>query len=289
VTNTIRIGSFARIAQVSTRTLRLYDKLGLLRPALVDPTTDYRYYSIDQLPRLNRILALKDLGFSLDQIAEVLRADLSAEQLRGMLTMKRAEVERRLAEEQAKLDRIAARLRQIEQESALSEYEVVVKRVEPQWVAAVAGRIPDYITSEPIFIRLYAELDAFLAQRGLRAAGPRMALFHDLDTRDHSIAVQAGVLLPAQVAPAERVEVYQLPGVERMACVVHRGPYDETLIQANTAILKWIDANGYRTLAPTREIYLQYQVGGDPTRFVTEIQIPVDTKRGTDERLRVPI
>jgi DNA-binding transcriptional MerR regulator len=271
----IRIGSFARIAQVSTRALRLYDKLGLLKPAQVDPSTDYRYYSIDQLPRLNRILALKDLGFSLDQIAEVLRSDLSAEQLRGMLTMKRAEVERRVADEQAQLARIAARLRQIEQEDTLDSYEVVVKRIEPQWIAAVSGVISDYITSEPIFIQLFAELDAYLAYSGVRNIGPRIGLFYDLGTHEHNIQVRAGMLLPNRIAGSERIEISQLHGVEQMACVVHHGPYDETLIQANTAILKWIDANGYRIRTPTREIYLHYQVSGDPSQFVTEIQIPI--------------
>src|SRR5262249_38864938 len=272
----IRIGSFARIAQVSTRTLRLYDKLGLLKPALVDPSTDYRYYSIDQLPRLNRILALKDLGFSLDQIAVVLRSELSAEQLRGMLTLKRAEVERRVTAEQAQLARIAARLRQIEQEDALDAYEVVVKRIEPQWIAAVPGVISDYITSEPIFIRLFEEIDAYLARSGVRNAGPRIGLFYDLATHEHTIQVRAGMLLPARIPDAQLVQVERLQGVEQMACVVHHGPYDETLIQANTAILKWIDANGYSIHPPTREIYLHYQISGDPSQFVTEIQIPIE-------------
>ena len=271
----IRIGSFARIAQVSTRALRLYDKLGLLKPAQVDPSTDYRYYSIEQLPRLNRILALKDLGFSLDQIAVVLRSELSAEQLRGMLTMKRAEVERRVAAEQAQLARIAARLRQIEQEDALDTYEVVVKRIEPHWLAAVSGVINDYITSEPIFIQLFAELDAYLAHSGVRNIGPRVGLFYDLGTHEHAIQVRAGMLLPTRISGSERIEISQLHGVEQMACVVHHGPYDETLIQANTAILKWIDANGYQIRTPTREIYLHYQVSGDPSQFVTEIQMPI--------------
>lgn len=278
--STIRIGSFARIAQVSTRTLRLYDKLGLLKPAAVDPLTEYRYYSIEQLPRLNRILALKDLGFSLEQIAEVLRGDLTAEQLRGMLVMKRAEVERRVAAEHAQLARIAARLRQIEQEDALGDYEIVLKRIEPQWAAMVRGSIPDYISSEPIFIGLYAELDAFLQQHSLRASGPRLALFYDSEARDQGMQVQAGIELPGPAAGAGRIEVRELPGVAQMACVVHHGPYDETLIQANTAILRWIDANDYRIATPTREIYLHYQVGGDPAQFVTEIQIPVAMKGG---------
>src|SRR3954453_23398220 len=117
----IRIGSFARIAQVSTRALRLYDKLGLLKPAQVDPSTDYRYYSVAQLPRLNRILALKDLGFSLEQI-EVVLSGLTLDQLRGMLKLRHAEVEQQVAQEQGRLARIATRLRQIESEDTMSNY-----------------------------------------------------------------------------------------------------------------------------------------------------------------------
>jgi len=205
----------------------------------------------------------------------VLRSELSAEQLRGMLTMKRAEVERRVTAEQGQLARIAARLRQIEQEDSLDTYEVVVKRIEPQWLAAVSGVISDYITSEPTFIQLFAELDAFLSHSGARNFGPRLGLFYELGTHEHAIHVRAGMLLPTPIPGSERVEIEQLHGVERMACVVHHGPYDETLIQANTAILKWIAANGYQIGTPTREIYLQYQISGDPAQFVTEIQIPL--------------
>lgn len=98
-------------------TLRHYDELGLLKPAQVDKFTDYRYYTVEQLPRLNRILALKDLGLSLDQIKQLLKADVPPAQLRGMLTMKRADIERQLEQEQARLSRVEARLRQIEDEN----------------------------------------------------------------------------------------------------------------------------------------------------------------------------
>ncbi len=89
-----RIGEFAQIAQVSGRQLRFYDQLGLLRPAHIDPQTGYRYYSIRQLPLLNRILALKELGLSLEQIGPLLKDEISPVELRGMLTMKREQVER---------------------------------------------------------------------------------------------------------------------------------------------------------------------------------------------------
>src|SRR5271169_1501613 len=109
-----RLGEFAQIAQVSGRQLRFYDQLGLLEPAHIDRQTGYRYYSIRQLPRLNSILALKELGLSLEQIAPLLKEEISASELRGMLTMKRAQVERMLREEETRLKHIESRIAQID-------------------------------------------------------------------------------------------------------------------------------------------------------------------------------
>ena len=109
-----RIGEFAQIAQVSARQLRFYDQLGLLQPAHIDAQTGYRYYSIRQLPRLNSILALKELGLSLEQIGPLLKDEISATELRAMLTLKRAEVERSLRDEETRLRHIESRIAQID-------------------------------------------------------------------------------------------------------------------------------------------------------------------------------
>lgn len=106
-----KIGDFSRLSQVSVRMLRYYDEQGLLKPASVDRFTDYRYYSADQLPRLNRILALRDLGFTTDQIRRLLDDAVSAEQIRGMLKLRHAEIEHQVETEQARLLRVEARLR----------------------------------------------------------------------------------------------------------------------------------------------------------------------------------
>src|ERR671925_475829 len=108
-----KIGEFSRLSRVSVRMLRHYDQLGLLTPSQTDRFTNYRYYSGDQLPRLNRILALRDLGFSLEQIAGMLDEDLSPEQLLGMLKLKRAEVEQQMQTEQSRLARLEARISQM--------------------------------------------------------------------------------------------------------------------------------------------------------------------------------
>ena len=95
-------------------TLRYYDERALLKPSQVDRFTGYRYYATEQLQRLNRILALKELGLSLDQIGQMLEGDVSAAELRGMLRLRHAELENQMQDAHAQLDRVAARLRQIE-------------------------------------------------------------------------------------------------------------------------------------------------------------------------------
>src|SRR5262245_19086832 len=103
-----RIGEFSRIARVWARLLRYYDELGLLKPGVVDGLSGYRYYTSSQLQRLNRILVLKELGLSLEQIGEVIDQDASANQLRAMLDARRAAAERALADETARLRQIEA-------------------------------------------------------------------------------------------------------------------------------------------------------------------------------------
>ena len=73
-----RIGEFSKLTQVSVRMLRYYDQEGLLKPEQTDPFTDYRLYSADQIPSLNRILFLRDLGFGVSRIREALEQILGA-------------------------------------------------------------------------------------------------------------------------------------------------------------------------------------------------------------------
>src|SRR5687768_12691015 len=109
-----RIGDFSRIARVSARLLRFYDEIGLLVPAHADPQTGYRYYTLAQLTEVNRILVLKELGFSLDQVREVLRSDLDTDQLRNMLMLRRNDVAQTLASETQRLRHIETRIAQLE-------------------------------------------------------------------------------------------------------------------------------------------------------------------------------
>ena len=102
----IRIGDFSKLSRVSIKTLRYYDEMGLLKPIEVDRFTGYRYYDFHQLPRLYRILALKELGFSLEEIGRFLEENLSTEELRGMLKLRQAEIRQRMEEETVRLEQV---------------------------------------------------------------------------------------------------------------------------------------------------------------------------------------
>jgi DNA-binding transcriptional MerR regulator len=266
-----KIGEFSKLSQVPVKTLRYYDEIGLLTPAEVDRWTGYRYYSADQLPRLNRILALKDLGLSLAQIGWLLDEELSPEELRGMLRLKRAELQQQLAQEQARLARVEARLRHIEQEGKMPTHDIVVKRVEPQQVASLRGVIPTYDAQGP----LWGELVAFLEQHGVKSVGPCLTIYHDPEYREHDVEVEVCELVGRSLPEHPRIRVYELPAVETMASVVHEGSY-AGFSETYAVLLGWIEANGYRIVGPNREIYVRAaEHTDDPDEFVTEIQFPV--------------
>jgi effector-binding domain-containing protein len=267
-----KIGEFSKLSQVPVKTLRYYDEIDLLKPAKVDDFSGYRFYSAEQLPRLNRILALKDLDLSLAQIGELLDGDLPAEQIRGMLRMKQAEVKGRVKEEQARLARVEWRLKQIEREGIMSDQEVVVKSIPAMRIAAVREVIPTY----GHISQLYSALFKHTGRHRARPAGPAMAIYYDEAYRDRDVDVEAAVPVSKDIPDGDRVKVRDLAAVEEMACIVHKGSYD-AFSEPYSRLLTWIEAHGYRICGPNREVYIKGPgLLTRPSSCVTELQIPVE-------------
>ena len=269
----IRIGDFSKLSRVSVKTLRYYDEMDLLKPVEVDRFSGYRFYEYSQLARLNRILALKDLGFSLDEIRKLLEGDLSLEQLRGMLKLREAESRHRVQEEAERLTRIEARLRQIEQEDVMSKYDVVIKNIEPLKVASLRG----VVSTPPVQGTLWRELDGYLAMHHIRPSGPCLSLYHDEEYKEMDWDIEVCEPITEEVPSSKRIEVQVLPSVKAMACTVHEGPF-VSIGEAYDAILRWVDENGYQVIGPMREVYLKEAKQGSQTDpgTVTEIQVPVE-------------
>lgn len=266
----LKIGDFSKLSQVTVKALRLYDQLGLLKPAEIDQFTGYRYYDLQQLPRLNRILAFKDLGFSLEQIAKLLDDNLSPSEIYGMLRLKQAQLEQLLVEQQARLLRVEARLKQIEREDKMPNYEVVPKKVEPIKVAAIRDTMPNYDQMS----QLFTELFGYFRQHEIKVGDYCAAILHDPEYKESDVNVEAVATFDGFVPINERIKVYELPGYEKAACVVHQGSYN-TINQAYTALLSWIENNGYKITDSNRQVCI---VGGnelDNDSYVTELQFPV--------------
>jgi DNA-binding transcriptional MerR regulator len=179
----LKISDFSKLSRVSVKALRLYDQLHLLKPTHVDPATGYRYYSVEELPRLNRILAFKDLGFSLGQIGQLLNESISSEQMRGMLRLKQAELQRIVNIEQSRLERVEARLKQIEQEGIMSNYEVILKPVGSVQVISIRETLPNY----PSIGRLFDELMGYLNQHGVKPGDYCAAIWHDPEYKPQDV------------------------------------------------------------------------------------------------------
>jgi len=275
----IKIGEFSKLAQVPVATLRYYDQVGLLKPVKVDNFTSYRYYSVSQMHRLNRILALKGLGFSLEQIAVVLAEGVTPEQMRGMLRLCHAQISQRLCEAQSQLLEVENRLQQIEREDQLAAYDVILKQIEPQLVASVRAILPDHGAVGELFAEVY---DA-LGEHAAAALGPTpgqggqtLVLWYDSEYKEADFDGAAAFFVRCRAPDSGRMRVHELPAAT-VASTIHHGSY-ETIGDAHQAVVGWIEANQYRIAGADREINLYNRMPirlDDPT-YVTEIQYPVE-------------
>ncbi|SCL41354.1 DNA-binding transcriptional regulator, MerR family [Micromonospora pallida] len=267
------IGDFARHGRVSVRMLRHYDATGLLLPAHVDPSTGYRYYTAAQLARLNRIIALKDLGFTLQQVREIVDGTVTTEELRGMLRLRRAELESTVVAAAARMVQIEARLRAIESEGQMPTDDIVIKNVPAVRVAELTATAASFDPEDigPVIGPLYDELFRRLDAAGITPTGPGIAYYQDEPQATGRIIVHAAVQVAAPCQDGD-VRVLDLPPIEQAATIVHRGAMD-AVVPTVQALARWIDGNGYQSNGYPREVNLECPADRDD--WVTELQAPV--------------
>jgi len=275
-----RIGEFSQLARVSRRLLQFYDQEGLLTPGWTDPASGYRYYSARQLTRLNRILALKDLGFSLDDIAQMLRADIADADIHTMLLAKRAEVEHTIQEELQRLHQIEVRL----QQNQLSDdaLDVAIRSIPASPFLAVRTMI----ASPSAMAQLLTLIQTVAPERvDSRALGPLVGVVYTEEFRLHNNDIALGYLLtravdqPIPLSDQYELRVVELPAVATMATAVQVGG-PELIFTALGRIGRWIEANRYRIAGPYRETGLQLPANEHLDEMVIEVQMPIEPQRG---------
>jgi DNA-binding transcriptional MerR regulator len=268
-----RIGEFAQIAQVSGRLLRYYDELGLLSPVRIDPQTGYRWYSAKQLPRLNRILALKELGLTLEQIAPLLDGEIGADEMRAMLTERRDHAAEVLRAEEARLRRIESRIAQIDA-GAPSE-DVVTKSIPAQPYLALSCLCEDIDHATRVVTQVVREASAKVSA-GLR---DRLVVVSRTAVADDQLDLDVGFSLTREANRTVKLggglelQTRELPAVDTMATLIRTGPAWRSHF-AFGAIGEWIEANSYEIAGPCREVFLDTPIER-PTEPIIEIQFPV--------------
>jgi effector-binding domain-containing protein len=236
----------------------------------VDDETGYRYYSAGQLPLLNKILFLKEIGFSLNQISYVLENNLSAKELIDMLNLKEMELDQAIRIEQERKRKVNSLIKILNEEDSAMKYNVIIKQVTPVIGACLRDIVKNYGDQG----HLWGELVEHINKNNSRILPGCMVLFYDPEYKENQVDIEVVELVSNPIPDTERIKYREIEGAT-MASTIHKGSY-ETLSQAYNAALMWIEENGYTPCGPNREIYLEGEWSvKSPDDYITEIQIPV--------------
>lgn len=264
-----RIGEFSKLTKTTVKTLRYYDEMGLLKPEEVDGFTGYRYYSTRQLYPLQRILALRQAGLSVDETRRIL-AGASA---RDILLTRKAELEGEIAQAEERLTRLTCIINHWEEDTTM-QHQAIVKTLPPCTVYVREGTVATYAEITPFITATMQE--CYSANPTLETTEPPYTFISYLDGeyRETDIRIRFAQAVRKAGKDTPNVTFQTLAPVEAV-CVYHRGAYDR-LGEAYAFALSWLEQSGYRVAELARECYLD-GIWNKPNAddWLTEIQIPI--------------
>ena len=266
-----RIGEFSKLTQVSIRMLRYYDEVGLLTPAKVDKWTGHRLYSVEQIPRLNKILYLRDSGLNVGEITLALTMD--EQSLLTQLNKKRIEIENAIRAEQEKLRKIELAKNAIQDGKGELHYNISIKSIPAYHVLSLRRVVPTYYSEGD----LWQELSTFAAAQKVEISGNTFSIYHDTEFRETGVDIEL-------CAPVKKIGKDQAPFCFRitepvlyMACTMVYGDFSN-IKGAYLAFAEWLQENSeYKMSDPMRQIVHRGPWNeGDPNKYLIELQIPLE-------------
>ncbi|MFF1823605.1 MerR family transcriptional regulator [Kribbella sp. NPDC058245] len=260
----LSIGDLARHTRISVRMLRHYDALGLVVPERVDPHTGHRWYALSQIWRVDSLVALKELGFTLEQCGALLDEQLPVEELRGMLRLRRAQLEQRLTADADRLTEVERRLRSIERGLTMTNQTLRLGPLPALRLLHLSAEVNDESEIGGAVQTLTEQLDA------LRLQGQRI---HVYDGRTDKITVSVGV---AAEEPRECLELTELPAEPQGVSVTYRGPLDGVADTWRTLDVA-LEEQGLESYGVYRDLRLDTQ---DPQQVIVELQVTVRPNAG---------
>jgi effector-binding domain-containing protein len=266
-----KIGDFSKLTRVSIRMLRHYDDINLLKPHKVDDITKYRFYSVEQIIKINQIQVLKEMGFTLSEICHLMERRLESKDFLILLENRKREISKVINKENEKLLRVETLIKFIEEENSVMKYDISIKSIPKYKVLSLRSIIPNY-NSEGL---LWEELGNFAEKNNIPCTGPNYAIYYDEGYKDSNVDVEVAMCIKDDCKDSDRIKIRELEEVKEMAIIFHKGPFEE-MKQAFHSLGIWMTSNNYKINGYTRAIYHKGPwCEENPLDYLTEIQMPV--------------
>lgn len=269
-----KIGEFSKLVRVSPRMLRHYEKCGLLYPAEIDRFTGYRWYSTTQISLLTRIVTLRDMGFSIDEIGYILPCFGDKDYMERILNEKTGQIQAAIDAEGMKLRRISALREDLMKEHTEMEYNVILKEIPAVMALSLREVLPSYDQEG----MLWEKMGSFMEKHSIACPAVEYAgysIYHDDDHREADVDVEIAIPVNTLGRNEDGFAYKELHAIPLAATLRFAGPYDG-YVDAITALASWIEQNGYEMAGLVRGASIRTEADQkNPQNFLTELQIPV--------------
>lgn len=272
-----KIGEFSNLTRVSPRMLRHYEKCGLLYPAEIDKFTGYRKYSAGQIPLLNNIVTLRDMGFSIEEISDTLPHLNNHAYMDRVLRTKMAEVKSTIDAEQEKLMRLMQMSDTMRKERNIMVYEVKLQKLPAVKVLSLRGIIPHYRNEG----MLWKRIGEYIAENKVQCHNDGYSTYFDEEYKESDPDVE--IAIPVDVIGESQGEfVYkEYPEIELAVTVRFSGPFDGGYDAASEKLATWMEENGYTFAGPLRgHVITSPDEEPNSDNWLTELQAPVRKQEG---------
>lgn len=279
----LKIKEFSRLCQVTVKTLRHYEKIGLLLPAEVDEWTGYRYYTASQMQTLNNIRKFKDIGFSLEEILNLKLGQTSEAHLlkaEGFFTPSIELLQQKITQCQQELKRLQKRqemlLSMMNSQNQLTDMEKFSIQSLPEIIVASHREIiPNYSALGALCCE---KIGPEMQRLGCKCTLPGycFTIEHDKEYKPTDIDIEYCEQVEEMDKDSAIIKFKKLPAIPKVLCMKHVGPY-ERFYESYTEAFRYLEEQGMKICGQPRTCYIDGAWNQeDPEKWVSLIQIPVE-------------
>jgi DNA-binding transcriptional MerR regulator len=269
----LKIGEFSKLSNVSVKTLRYYDKRGILKPKMIDKTSGYRFYTSSQLLTIRRIQAWREQGFTLEEIKSLLQENVTPETAVASLEQKKEELQSAIRKAQHQLKEVHLRIQHAKlQADQIAAHSPIIKQSSSFYVAAIREK-----TSKGNICLLLDELKQYVHSHGENDNQQLIIQWYTESQEEELTDIEVAIPIHKSIPNSDRIVVYTMPKNERVVSLTHDcNPY-ETSCRAWHQLVDWVNANhliiDYNR--PIREHFLFGDKEVYGTSRKAEISIPI--------------